>query len=158
MIKKVKTNNVEIRINAKSAGDFGFMRIGGMERTPEKEYQECESILREIKRHVDNVGWSHIGQMEIFQTEDGEEHETLYEALSHLHDVEDALPTYRYRYQKDTDQYGCAGTTNDFKTIILQAYSAPWNFTVTGAELTDAQQLFLDNVLTASLVEKSVLK
>ena len=155
MIKKVKTNSVEIRINAKAAGDYGFMRIGGMERTPEQEYQECEKMLAEIKRHVEGIGWSHISQSEIYQTDDGEEHETLYEALTHLFDEEDALPNYRYSYKKDTDQYGSAGTTNDFKEIILKAYSTPWNFKVTGTMLTEVQQLFLNNVLTASLAEKS---
>lgn len=157
MFKRVETNDCEIRINAKSAGDFGFVRIGGMERTPKEEYRACEEILSQIKRHVDGVGWTDIQQGFMYQTDDGEEFEFLYDVLAHLYDEDGSLPYYSYRYQHPNENYGSSGILNDFKDVITMAWNHPWNFELRfdSTLLTEEQQSFLDNVITASLKEKT---
>lgn len=157
MIKKVPTNDVEIVLQAKSAGDFGFIRIGTMERTPEQEYRNCEEIVSQIKRHIDGVGWTHIHQKHIFETEDGSEFESLYAALAHLYDetgCDEAL--FEYRFERPSDKgVGTRGRANSFNELIETAYKNPHKFTVVRGSLNPEQKTFLDNVLEAVLPKEA---
>lgn len=45
-----------VEVEPKSAGDFGFARIGNMKYKEWQLDELAEQISRDIKRHVDNVG------------------------------------------------------------------------------------------------------
>jgi hypothetical protein len=157
-IKRIDTNDCEIRINAKSKGDFGFVHIGGMERSPKEEYRECEDILSQIKRHVDGVGWTDIAQKQMYETASGDQFDSLYEALEELYDEHGSSPIYSIRYERPSDNgTGTRRTFNDFKEVITEAWSNPWKFELQNfsTPLTEEQEQFLSNVIAASLKEKS---
>lgn len=156
MIKLKPTNECEVIVEPKYAGNYGIFRIGGCQRIPKEEYNLCESIKTDIKRHVDDVGQVYIKQEHLYEV-DGEEFDTLYEALLYKHEPEDIeksiLPKYSYRYKRPNDNCGSCSSTNDFKKVIEEAYRNPWEFSVSNAEqiLTIEQQKFLQNVINAGL-------
>lgn len=154
LIKTIPTNDVEIRINARSAGDFGFMRTF-IERSPQDEYRVCEEIVREIKRHVDGVGWTHIQQKHVFETEDGSQYDTLFEALEYLYD-DGSAPQFEVRFVRPNDKgIGTATRPKSFDQLIETAYKNPHEFSVVRGNLTTNQKLFLDRVLEAALPKEA---
>ncbi|GIO13566.1 hypothetical protein J19TS2_31210 [Cohnella xylanilytica] len=156
MIKKVPTNDVEILLQAKSAGDYGFFQIGSMGRTPEQEYRACEEIVSQIKRHVEGVGWTYIQQNHVYETEDGEQYESLYEALEHLFDAEGCSSVYEVRYVRPSDQgVGTRRRPKSFEELIETAYLNPHSFEVVSGQLSPEQQKFLNRVLEASLPKEA---
>lgn len=154
MIKRVETNDCEIRITARSAGDFGFVRMSGIERTAREEYRLCEEIVSNIKRHVDDIGWTYIEQKGLYETEDGEQFETLYDALAHLYDEYGCVAQYEYRHHAPNQQYGTRGRAKSFEDLIVAAYQEPHNFEVIRGELSPEQQKFLTRVIDAALDER----
>lgn len=49
--------NFHVRVEPRSKGDFGFATISSIQYTPKEEEEACEEMVREIKRHVDRVGY-----------------------------------------------------------------------------------------------------
>jgi hypothetical protein len=156
MIKLKPTNKCEVIVEPRYAGNYSVFRIGGCQRTPREEYNLCEGIKVDIKRHVDDVERVYTKQEYLYEV-DGEEFETFYEALEYKYEPEDIeksiLPTYSYRYKRPNDDCGSCSSTNDFKKLIEEAYRNPWEFTVNNAEqiLTKEQQKFLQNVINVGL-------
>lgn len=153
-IKTIKTNECEIRITPRNAGDYGFISIGGKERSADSEYRLCEEIVSNIKRHVDDIGWNYINQKQVYETEDGEQFETMFEALEHLYDEEGCGSYFEYTYKRPNDQYGTRSRANNFEKLIVDAYANPWDFELVRGELTPEQTMFLWKVVDASLDDK----
>ncbi|AIQ34206.1 hypothetical protein R50345_05940 [Paenibacillus sp. FSL R5-0345] len=153
-IKTIETNECEIQINARNAGDFGFVRIGGQSRSPREEYRLCEEIVGNIKRHVDDIGWTNIHQKQMYETEDGEQFETMFEALEHLYDTEGCGSYFEYRYKHPNEKYGTRSRANNFEKLIVDAYANPYNFELVRGELTPEQTMFLWKVVDTSLDDK----
>lgn len=65
-MKIIKKSNFRVVIEPRRLGDYGYARVsdsftGRSEEQIAKDYQErCEQIIDEIKRHVDNVGWTGV--------------------------------------------------------------------------------------------------
>lgn len=156
MIKLKPTNKCEVIVEPRYAGNYGVFSIGGCKRTPREEYNLCENIKTDIKRHVDDVEQVYTKQ-EYYYEIDGEEFETLYEALLYKYEPEDIenniLPLYSYRYKRPNDDCGSRSCTNDFRELIEKAYRNPWEFIVNNADkiLTIEQQILLQNVINAGL-------
>jgi hypothetical protein len=55
-IKIAMTHNYQIIVELKGPGDFGFVHMSGIYRSPWEEKNLAEEIANQIKRHVDNVG------------------------------------------------------------------------------------------------------
>lgn len=153
-IKRVGTNECEIRITPRSAGNFGFMIIGGESRSAHQEYRLCEEIVENIKRHVDDIGYTYIEQKTSFETDDGGKFESLFEALEHLYDEEGCGTMFEYSYKRPNDKYGTRSRTNSFERLIEEAYNNPWDFEIHKGNSTHEQALFLWKVVEASLHEK----
>ncbi len=153
-IKRVATNECEIRITPRNAGDFGFVRIGGESRGAHQEYRLCEEIVANIKRHVDDIGHTYIDQKTSFETDDGGKFESLFEALEHLYDEEGCGTVFEYSYKRPNDKYGTRSRTNNFERLIEEAYNNPWDFELHCGDLTPDQTLFMWKVVDASLDEK----
>jgi len=145
-IKRVPTNNVEIRLNANSP--LSFFRFG---RSPDDEYKVCESIVSQIKRHVDGVGWTHIDQRHVYETEDGNQFDTLYGALDHLYNEHGVGSYFEVRFVRPSDNgAGTRTRPKSFEELIETAYRNPHEFTVERGHLTLDQQIFLNRVLEAA--------
>lgn len=151
-IKLVGTNECEIRVEPIKIGDYGVFFISGMERSPEDEYILCQEIESQIKRHVTNVGHTYIHQKHVYETDDGVQHERLYDALEHLFDEDGGLlPRYSYTYERPGNKgVRTVGHAYDFRDLVEEAWENPWNFTVTGTPLNDRQKKFLDRVISES--------
>jgi hypothetical protein len=153
-IKRVATNECEIRITPRNAGDFGFVRISGESRSANQEYRLCEEIVDNIKRHVDDIGFTYIEQKPMYETEDGEQFETMFEALEHMYDTEGCGSYFEYTYKRPNDQYGTRSRANNFENLIVDAYANPWDFELVRGELTPEQTMFLWKVVDASIDDK----
>lgn len=66
MAKIIRKSNFRVVVEPKGLGDYGSIRVsdsffGRSEGEIEKEYlQRCNEIEREIKKHVDNVGYTFV--------------------------------------------------------------------------------------------------
>jgi hypothetical protein len=146
MFKSIPTNECVIEITPRNAH---------RERTAREEYAECESIVSDIQRHVDNVGHITINQRHIYEDADGNTYDTLYDALVE-HFGADSY-RYTYRYQRPSDTHGTRAYANTFRELIESAYRNPWAFEVVYANppLSESQRRFVDSVVE-SRVEASV--
>lgn len=155
MIKQVPTEKCEVVVYPRNPGNFGSIRIGGMTRTPEEEYRLCQDIEKDIKRHVDDVETAYVRREYKYQTVDGDEFETKYEALEYLYASEDfRVRGFDYRYERPSDNgVGTSGRVYDFKKVIEEAYDYPWNFEVSEI-FSEEEKVFLDNVIKAGLENK----
>ena len=156
-IKRVPTNNVEVIVTPRNPGDFGSIYIGGKERTPKEERSVAEEIKCNIQGNVGDVGHIYVMQKEMLVTEDGVEHETLYDALEHL--FSDEYFRYEYRYVRPSDNgVGSRAYAKSFPDLIEKAFQNPWDFEIHSANppLSDQQKAFLNNVVAAGLKAKGI--
>lgn len=154
MIKKVITNECRVIVEPKSAGDYGFMHIGGVKRSSDQEYRLCCEIEREIKRHVDNVGWTNVEQVELYVDEDHGEYERLSDLLEAKF-AEYSLDYWKVRYQhnKNGDYHSC--NLYDFREVIEYAWRYPNGFEVkqlNGFDLRKDQVELIDKIVKESLI------
>lgn len=152
-IKVVPTNNVTIEVTPRRAGNFGIVRFSGHERTPEAEYRLAKEIENNIKRHVDDIEYTQINQVRLYQDEYGDEYETLYDLLEdHFNEFR---TKYVYRYERPSDNgVVTQGYTYDFRFLIETAFNNPHNFQVLEGELTEHELQFLNKVLVAAVESK----
>lgn len=156
MIKVKPTNECIVEVYPRYAGNFGWVRISGQSRTPEEEYKLCEEIKHNILRHVDDVEDVSINQKVIYETSDGSEFNTLYEALEHECAPDEYLRGFICTYKKPSDNgVGSTCRRYSFRDVILEAYEHPWEFKVSGCTLTEYEKEFLDNVIKAGLENKN---
>lgn len=146
MFKSIPTNECVVEITPRNVV---------RERTAREVYAECESIVSDIQRHVDNVGHVTINQRHIYEDADGNTYDTLYDALEEHFGTE--LFRYTYRYQRPNDTYGTRAYADTFRELIESAYRNPWAFEVVYANpsLSESQRVFVDSVIVAR-VEESV--
>ena len=50
-----RKEDIHVRVEARDAGDFGMIRIGGMEKSENEAIRDCEEIASQIRRHVDGL-------------------------------------------------------------------------------------------------------
>lgn len=150
MLHKIPTNDchIEVRVETRWIG----------ERTAKEEYRQCEQMEKEIQRHVDDVGHTFIQQKYVWTDERGYEWDELYDALEELFDEEGVRESFKYRYERPNDNgTGTQGTVHSFEKLIEEAWTNPWKFEyVSGPQLTESQQTFLDRVIAESLKSKEV--
>lgn len=127
-IKRVPTNECEITVLPRSAGDYGIMRISGRERTPQEEYNVCDELKREIKRHCD-IGHISVSQKHNYQTEDGSEFEELYDAIENIIQPEEFVePRYFVRAKSSEKDHFTSMTAYSFRELTEIAYRYPYEF------------------------------
>jgi hypothetical protein len=158
MFKLKPTNKCTVIVEPKGAGDFGFCSISTIERSPKEEHELCEDIQRDIKRHIDNVSYVSIDQKQVYEDEDGNEFDTLYEALASHYDEYNTTPHYNFEYKRPSDNgVGTLSSVNNFQELIEEAYRQPWSYNLTFAypTLDEGQIEFLSKVIEAGLKDKS---
>ena len=149
-IKSVKTNNVIVEVTPRNEGNYGFFSISGQQRTPDAEYRLAKQIESDIKRQIDDVEYINIKQETVYQDQEGEEFDTLFELLSSNLEHDD---TYIYRYVRPSDgDVGTRARTNDFRELIEVAFKNPHQFEVIDGELLDSQKEFLNSVISLGKV------
>lgn len=52
--KRVK-NDIRVEVEPRHPGNFGWVSISGCERSEAETISICESIVQDIKRHVDDI-------------------------------------------------------------------------------------------------------
>lgn len=149
MILNVKeTNNCEIVIAPKNAGDYGCFRIGGMSRTPKEEYYLCQDIIDNIKRHIDDIGYIGIKQETIYEF-DGQEYDSIYDAMFSMFSSENTQERY-WNIQgkrREDEQYPSSTYVYSFKELIEWAYENPYCFKIEYGEITEDEQRMLTEIV-----------
>jgi hypothetical protein len=147
MFKSIPTNECVVEITPRNAH---------RERTAREEYAECESIVSDIRRHIDNVGHVTINQRYEYEDASGNTFSTLYDALD-AHFNNEQVYRYTFTYQRPNDTYGTRAYADTFRELIESAYRNPWAFEVVYANppLSESQRRFVDSVIVAR-VEASV--
>lgn len=127
----------------------------------DRDKSDYEELEKQVKRHCENVGSTSIQGKMVYVTDDGEEHESKYDAIVHEveYDGDDPIKVYRYSYYRLHDGFcksanspngmvriGTGGAGTDFRDLISDAADNPHEFRLR-CELTDAEQKFLDFVL-----------
>lgn len=149
-IKRIPTNEVIIEVTPKNAGNYGFFSISGQERSAESEYRLAQEIEGNIKRHVDDVQYTHVIQKAVYQDENGDNHDSIYDLLASNFS---GWSGYSYRYERPSDNgIGTRSSTDSFPELIEEAYRYPHKFEVTG-ELTEDQKEFLGKAIGAGLAK-----
>jgi hypothetical protein len=144
-IKVVATNDVEVIVQPKMGGNW----LSSEERSPENERYEAEEIQRAIRRHVD-IRHAYINKRYLYQDENGEQHETLYDLLDS--NLNEKISNYVYSYERESDNgVGTRGSTVSFTELIEGAFRNPYKFELISGEISDDQKAFLDKVVEAGL-------
>jgi hypothetical protein len=154
MIKTIPTNQCKVIVEPRNAGNFGFMRISGQERTVKEEYALCEEIKDNIKRHIDDIEYVFIEQEHKYVSENGNEYDSLFELLDKEYAEEQVADSYTCRYVRPSDNgTGTQSYAYNFQELVEKAYNNPWDFKVTHAypELTLERVNFLDKVIELGL-------
>lgn len=124
--KLVPTNNVVVEVTPES---------GWTERTPEQEYNEGNSLKREIDRHVDNGG-TYVRQTYEY-IHDDESFETLYDAISDV--ILDCMFSYSVTGKaRKEEEYPTGIHCYSFKDVLEEVYRHPYECKVEG-ELTEKE-------------------
>lgn len=149
-IKLKPTDDVIVEVTPRSAGNYGIFSVSGQHRSPEDEYSLAKDIEDDIKRHVGDVQYTNINQRMVYEDEEGNEYETLFELLDV--NLDSAVIPYRYRYERPTDSgVGTTGHTYNFKELVETAFNYPYKFTVISENLTNDQQEFINKVVEVGL-------
>ncbi len=61
-MKATKRENFRIEVTPRSAGDFGFASVSGMQRSEAEAERLCEDIAEQIRRHVDELPSRHMSR------------------------------------------------------------------------------------------------
>lgn len=153
IIKNKPTNQIVIEVQPRNAGNFGYIRISGRERSVYEEYRLAQQIEQDIKRHVDDVEYTNINQEYVYEDEDENEYDSLFDLLDHY--FNEAYVRYEYRYIRPSDKgVGTRNYTYDFRELIEAAFRNPNGFEVISGHLTDGQKQFLNNVIVAAVESK----
>ncbi len=59
-MKKVFREDFRLEVYPLNPGHFGSFSISGIRRTEDEEFALCESIKRQIRKHVDGIGGVYI--------------------------------------------------------------------------------------------------
>lgn len=152
-IKTVPTNKVLFTIDMKEP----FYR----ELSPNEALEQAEQIKRDIERHVDNIERVWIKQIDAFETADGTEHKSLFDALVNEFDGVEVKEGYQARYERPSDNgVGSRTAWMTYEEMIETAYQNPWNYTIVAATtpLDDDQKAFLQRVIDAGLARYEAKK
>lgn len=127
------------------------------ERSPDEARREAERIIKDIRRHVDNVGACYVETDSVWVI-NGNEYSDLGRGLYDELADDDAIGPEafsRLRYKSYPDApYWSGDTVYGFYTVLEHAYRYPYEFTA--SNLTEAQQALVDKILAKRKAEAPV--
>lgn len=149
-IKTVRTNDCSVVVTPIYAGNYGFCRIGGMERSADDEYKLCKDIKNNIERHIDDIEQVYIDQKIKYLSEDEtEEFDELEDALISMFAPDTYEPKYWIvsgKYSED-EKYSTITTVYTFKELVRAAYDNPYEFEIKFGEVTEDETRIIKDII-----------
>lgn len=141
------SGDVVLEVLPRRAGNFGLIRMSGVERSREEELRLARQIKGDIERHVDDIENIVIRNDErIYESENGNKYTSLYELL--FNEIENDLDCYTCSSKhSENEKYKTKRNCYSFEELVETAFRYPYEFILNCGKLTDEQKEFLDKVI-----------